>query len=63
MELYEGKDIMVAKDYVKPFGANTITTLQLTQPYHGTGKRDIADSWFDSVKKGTLQHNASENCA
>ena len=50
MELYEGKDIMVAKDYVKPFGANTITTLQLTQPYHGIGKRDIADSWFDSVK-------------
>ena len=50
MGLYEGKDIMAAKDYVKPFGATTATTLPLTQPYHGTGKRVIADSWFDLVK-------------
>ena len=50
MELYEGKDIMAAKDYVMPFGAITATTLRLTQPYHGTGKRVIADSWSGSVK-------------
>ena len=50
MELYEGKDIMAAKDYVKLFGATTTTTLRLTQVYHGTGKKVIADSWFGSVK-------------
>ena len=50
MELYEGKDIMAAKDYVKLFGATTTTTLQLTQAYHGTEKKVIAHSWFGSVK-------------
>ena len=66
MELYEGKDIMAAKYYLKPFGATTATALRLTQPYHGTGKRVIADCWFGSVKSAvevTLQHNASKNCA
>ena len=50
MELYEGKDIMAAKDYVRTFGSAIATTLRSTQPYHGTGKRVIADSWFSSVK-------------
>ena len=44
LQLYEGKDIMAARDYVKTFGAAIATTLRLTQPYHGTGKRVIADS-------------------
>ena len=48
--LYEGKEPMPTKEFVKPFGATTATTLRLMQPYHGKGSREIADSWFGSVK-------------
>ena len=50
MELYEGKEYMKEKDHVKEYGATTATTIRLTAPYHGTGRRIIADSWFGSVK-------------
>ena len=50
LELYEGKGIISGKDFVKKYGATTATTLPLTQPYHGTGKWVVADSWFGSVK-------------
>ena len=50
MELYEGKEYMKEKDHVKEYGATTATTIWLTAPYHGTGHRIIADSWFGSVK-------------
>ena len=49
LELYEGRDIMCDKKYVKEFGATT-ATLQLTEAYHGLGRRVIADSWFGSAK-------------
>ena len=41
---------MQDKDYTKAYGAITATTIHLTQPCHGTGRRVIADSWFVSVK-------------
>ena len=50
LKLYEGRDIMCDKKYVKGFGATTATTLQLTKTYHASGRRVIADSWFGSVK-------------
>ena len=50
MELYEGKGIMAHKEHVKPFGVTTATMIRLAQPYHSTGRRVIADSWFGSVK-------------
>ena len=50
LKLYEERDIMCDKKYVKKFGATTATTLQLTEAYHGSGRRVIADSWFGSVK-------------
>ena len=50
LELYEGRDVMCDKKYVKEFGATTATTLRLTETYHGSGRRLIADSWFGSVK-------------
>ena len=50
LELYEGKEPMSTKESVKPFGATTTTTIRLTQPYHGSGRRAIAGSWFSSVK-------------
>ena len=37
MELYEGKDLMKNK-------------IRLNRPYHGSGRRVVADSWFGSVK-------------
>ena len=53
LELHEGNDIMSGKDHVKEYGASTATTLCLTHPYHGTGRRLIADSWFGLVKCAT----------
>ena len=50
LELYEGKDIMPGKDHVCEYGATTAMTLHLTEPYHGSGRCVIADSWFGSVK-------------
>ena len=49
LEFYEARD-MCDKKFVKEFGATTATTLQLTEAYHGSGRRVIADSWFGSVK-------------
>ena len=49
LELYDGKDIISGKGHVKEYGASTAITLHLTQPYHGTGRRVIADGWFESV--------------
>ena len=54
MELYEGKNIMVAKDYVKQFGATTATTLRLSQPYNGTKKKVITDSWISLVESAVV---------
>ena len=50
LELYEGRDIMSKKEYVQEYGATTATTFHLTESYHGSGRRVIADSWFGSVK-------------
>ena len=50
LELYEGRDIMCDKKYVKEFGATTTTALQLTEVYNGSDRRVITDSWFGSVK-------------
>ena len=40
----------LTKEFIKPCGATTATKLRLTQPYHGSGRRVIADSRFGSVK-------------
>ena len=53
LELFERKEPMSTKESVKPFGATTATTIRFTQPYHGSGCRVIADSWFGSVKCGS----------
>ena len=50
MELYEGKEYMQNKPYSKDLGATAATCLRLTEPYRGSGKIMIADSWFGSVK-------------
>ena len=50
MELYEGKEYMQNKPYSKDLGATAATCLRLTEPYKGSGKIMIADSWFGSVK-------------
>lgn len=50
MELYEGKDIMAAKEYADGLGATAATSVRLPEPYHGSGRIIIADSWFGSVK-------------
>ena len=60
LELYKGKEPMSTKEFVKPFGATT--TIRLTQPYHGSGRRVIADSWFSSVKCASKLVKRVLNC-
>ena len=48
-ELYEGKNIMKYKRYVNEVGATTACCLRLTEPWKGTGRVVISDSWFGSV--------------
>ena len=50
LKLYEGRGVMCDKKYVKEFSVTTATTLRLTETYHGSGRRVIADSCFGSVK-------------
>lgn len=50
MEINEGKDIMSGKKWQRDLGAGTATTLRLTEPWHGTGRIVVGDSWFGSVK-------------
>ena len=50
MELYEGKDPMSTKEYVKEYGATCATTLRLAESIKSSGRIVIGDSWFGSVK-------------
>ena len=50
LELYEGKDIMKEKDFVKDFGATVATSLRLTDPWKSSGRIVIGDAWFGSIK-------------
>lgn len=42
--------MMNRKDFVRQYGATTAMTLTLTQPYYGSRKQIVADSWFGSLK-------------
>lgn len=53
MEINEGKDVMCNKKWQRELGAGTATTLRLTEPWHGTGRIVVGDSWFGSVKTST----------
>ena len=41
---------MQTKKGVKEYGATCATTLRLTEPWKGSGRIVIGDSWFSSVK-------------
>ena len=57
LELYEGKDYMKSKKGVKEHGATCATTLRLTEPWKGSGRVVIGDSWFGSVNTATQLFN------
>ena len=57
MELYEGADRIQDKAFVQQFVATTATTLRLTDPWKGSGRIVVADSWFGSVKMATQHYN------
>ena len=59
MELHEGKEDMVDKDYVQEFGATTSCCLRLTEYYKGSGQIVIGDSWFGSVKSCVQLYNVN----
>ena len=50
LELYEGREIISQKAWVKELRATTSTVLRLTKDLHSSGRIVIADSWFWSVK-------------
>lgn len=50
LEINEGKDEMSKKMWQKDFGAGTATTLRLLEPWFGSGRIVLGDSWFASVK-------------
>ena len=50
IELNEGKEQNARKRWHSTHGATTSTTLRLTQPWHGSGRIVVGDSWFSSVK-------------
>ena len=49
-EICEGKELMAGKKWVKEWGQTTATTLRILEPYFGSGKILIGDSWFGSVR-------------
>ena len=50
IELYEGREPMGEKEFVRELGATTAVTLRLTAPWKYSGRVVVADSWFGSVK-------------
>lgn len=50
MELYEEKEVNKTRPYAKELGVTTATTLRLTEPWKGSGRVIVGDSWFGSVK-------------
>ncbi len=50
LEVYEGRELMAAKEHVKEHGATTACVLRLVNDWAGTGSIIIGDSWFGSVK-------------
>lgn len=50
IELYEGREFMAEKEHVNRVGATTATCLRLTEPWKGSGRIIVGDSWFGSVK-------------
>ena len=59
LEINEGKDIMKEKQWQREFGAGTATTLQLCEPWYGSGRIVCGDSWFASVKTAIQLHHKS----
>ena len=53
-ELQEGKDLDNAKQYVEEYGATCALVLRMMEPFKGSGRVLIGDSWFGSVKTALL---------
>jgi hypothetical protein len=49
LEVYEGKQAMREKKYVELYPASIALTLRMTEPWFGTGRVVLADSWFGSA--------------
>ena len=50
MEPVENAALMRGKEFYTDYGATTATTLRLMQPFFGSGRVCLGDSWFGSVK-------------
>jgi hypothetical protein len=56
IEIQEGKERMRAKQFVAEYGVTTATTLRLLQPWGGSKRYAVGDSWFGSVKCEVALH-------
>ena len=54
IDLMEGAEKKSSKSYNQECGKSTGCTLRLTEPYHGTGRTVVADSWFGSVNTAVV---------
>jgi hypothetical protein len=48
-EIYEGKTAMALKEYNDEYPKSIALTLRMVEPFFGTGRVLVADSWFGSV--------------
>ena len=48
-EIYEGKDAMALKEYNNEYPKSIALTLRMLEPFFGSGRVLVADSWFGSV--------------
>lgn len=48
LEVVEGKELDAAKKFRNEVGATVACTLRLTEPWKGSGRIVIGDSWFGS---------------
>ena len=60
----EGTEKNSSKSYNQEWGKSTGCTLHLTEPYHGTRRTVVADSWFGSVNMAValLKHGLHFIC-
>ena len=57
LEIQEGKDKMLEKEYAHFHGSGTSSLLRLTKPWSGSDRTVVADSAFASLKSAQALHN------
>ena len=62
IELY-GHEFMAYKGNIDIVEATNATSLRLTEPWKGTGRRVVGESWFGYMKSPGMFINIRHHCA